>query len=68
MPKRVIDIFWCWKGAYGKFSSFPAWCAIPLCIMWVLCHERNTRTFEREETSIMSLKSLFLFSSLDLIE
>jgi hypothetical protein len=63
MPKRVIDLFHCWLGSVGRNSVI--WKAIPHCIMWCLWRERNARTFEDCELSVVELKLHFYRSLLD---
>ena len=41
------------------------WKAIPHCIMWCLWRERNVRTFEDCELSVVELKLHFYRSLLD---
>lgn len=65
VPGRAIDLFCCWKGAFGRFKSFTTWCASPLCIMCALQRERNSSSFERVESSVLKLKLLVLSSLLD---
>uniref|UniRef100_A0A2N9IS02 Reverse transcriptase zinc-binding domain-containing protein n=1 Tax=Fagus sylvatica TaxID=28930 RepID=A0A2N9IS02_FAGSY len=63
MPKRVIDLLYCWLGSVGCNSMI--WKAIPHCIMWCLWRERNARTFEDCELSVVELKLRFYRSLLD---
>jgi hypothetical protein len=61
MPKTVTELLHCWFGSVGCHSVI--WKAIPHCIMWCLWQERNARTFEDCELSVVELK-LHLYSSL----
>ena len=36
------------------------WGAVPSCLMWCIWKERNRRTFERKELSLLNLKLIFL--------
>ena len=63
MPKRAIDLFHCWIGSVGRTSVI--WKAIPHCIMWCIWRERNARTFEDCELSVVELKLHFYRSLLD---
>uniref|UniRef100_A0A2N9IEM8 Reverse transcriptase zinc-binding domain-containing protein n=1 Tax=Fagus sylvatica TaxID=28930 RepID=A0A2N9IEM8_FAGSY len=63
MPKRVIDLLSCWHGSVGRHSVI--WKAIPHYIMWCLWRERNVRTFEDCELSVVELKLHFYCSLLD---
>uniref|UniRef100_A0A2N9EFL4 Reverse transcriptase domain-containing protein n=1 Tax=Fagus sylvatica TaxID=28930 RepID=A0A2N9EFL4_FAGSY len=63
MPKRVIELLYCWIGSVGRNSVI--WKAIPHCIMWCLWQERNARTFEDCELSVVDLKLHFYRSLLE---
>uniref|UniRef100_A0A2N9FRM3 Reverse transcriptase domain-containing protein n=1 Tax=Fagus sylvatica TaxID=28930 RepID=A0A2N9FRM3_FAGSY len=56
MPKCVIEVFWCWQGSFGRHQNLVIWKAIPHCLMWCIWRERNARTFEGSETSIVEMK------------
>ena len=60
MPRRVIDLFDCWQGKYGRHQNASIWRAIPHCLMWCLWQERNARTFEDSEHNVAKLKLVFL--------
>ena len=59
VPRRVIDLFECWQGRLGRHQNFVIWRAIPHCLMWCLWRERNARTFEGCEQSVVELKLQF---------
>jgi hypothetical protein len=59
MPKCVIEVFWCWQGSFGRHQNIVIWKAIPHCLMWYIWRERNARTFEGCELSIVEMKQLF---------
>ena len=59
MPKRVIEVFCCWQGSLGRHQNLVIWKAIPHCLMWCIWRERNARTFEGCELSIVEMKQLF---------
>ena len=63
MPKSVIDLMNCWIESVGRSSVI--WKAIPHCIMWCLWRERNARTFEDCELSVVELKLHFYRSFLE---
>lgn len=62
MPKSVYMML---KGWRRKPSSFRhrAWNLVPSC-MWILRRERNRRTFEGQELSIVRVKLMFVSSLL----
>ena len=63
MPRRVVDLFACWQGRFGRLPNAVIWKAIPHCVMWCLWRERNSRTFEGCEINVLDLK-LQLFRTL----
>jgi hypothetical protein len=60
MPRGVVDLLFCWNGSLGSCEAGKIWKMIPHCLMWCLWCERNSRTFNGEETSIPALKFRFL--------
>ena len=65
MPRRVIDLFACWQGNFGRHQHINIWRAIPHCLMWCVWKERNARTFEGCEQTVAELKLLFLHMLFD---
>ena len=59
MPRRVIELFDCWQGSMGRQQNLVVWRVIPYCLMWCLWRERNARTFEGCELSVVELKLQF---------
>ena len=59
MPKRVIDMFSARKGFFGRHRNITFWKAVSHCILWCLWHERNARSFEGCERSILDVKAFF---------
>jgi hypothetical protein len=49
----------------GRHRSSEIWRAIPHCLMWCLWRERNARSFEGCERSIIDLKSQLLKTLFD---
>ena len=47
----------CWSNWLGKFSS-DVWNMVPRCLMWVISMERNQRSFEAKEKSLVQLQFL----------
>jgi hypothetical protein len=61
MPRRVVDLFACWQGRFGKLPNSAIWKGIPRCVMWCLWQEQNTETFEGCGQNVLDLKlQLFL--------
>jgi hypothetical protein len=63
MPARVIQLDCC-RGQMGSHSILDIWRIAPLCLMWSIWRERNTRCFEdrdrtKEELKNILVKSLF---------
>lgn len=65
LPMRVIDKFAAWWGSFGKHTNIAFGKAVPYCIMWCLWQERNARSFERCEWSILDFKAFFFCTLLD---
>jgi hypothetical protein len=67
MNGRVIDLMACWKGQRGNKMVMEVWRMAPLCLMWTIWREKNSRCFEdteltRAELSNRFLKLLFLWA------
>jgi hypothetical protein len=60
MPRRVVDIFACWRVpiAKGQFQLDAVWKMMP-CLMWCLWKERNGRSFEDHERTSEELNNIF---------
>ena len=65
MPLSVIGLFACWQGRFGRHRNGDIWKVVPLCMMWCLWKERNSRCFEDIECSMPDLKPLFLRTLFD---
>ena len=55
----------CWQGSLGRHQNFVIWKAISHCLIWCLWRERNVRTFEGCELSVVELKLQLYRSLLD---
>ena len=62
MPRGVVELLASWQDRFGRSSNRVIWNAIPHCLVWCLWCERNARTFEGSEKSIVDLKLSFLQS------
>ena len=65
MPRNVMALFDCWQGSLGQYQNAVIWRAVPHCVLWCLWRERNARTFEGCETSVVDLKLHFYRLLLD---
>uniref|UniRef100_A0A7N2MYQ0 Reverse transcriptase zinc-binding domain-containing protein n=2 Tax=rosids TaxID=71275 RepID=A0A7N2MYQ0_QUELO len=54
MPSSVMDLLFSWYHWHGKHSS-DIWDLVPDCLMWT---ERNQRSFEDEEKTVVQLLEL----------
>jgi hypothetical protein len=63
MPRRVRDLFACWRGKFGSPLSEAVWKMISLSLMWYIWRERNDRNFEDRERKVTELKRPY-FNSL----
>jgi hypothetical protein len=59
MPRRVVDLFSCWWKA-GRSRSAAVLKMVPICILWCVWKERNTRCFEDLENSMEIIVASFL--------
>ena len=48
---------YCWSFWLGKFNS-DIWNMVPGCLMWIVWTERNRRSFEDTEKSLVQLQAL----------
>ena len=63
MPQRVADLLDCWSCNFRRHCNIVVWRIVPHCLMWCIWRERNSRSFENCEQSILDFKSFF-FSTL----
>ena len=63
MPQRVVDLLDCWSCNFKRHRNIVIWRFVPHCLMWCIWRERNSRSFEGCERSILEFKSFF-FSTL----
>ena len=57
MPGSVESLMYCWSFGLGNFS-LDIWNMIPGCLMWIVWTERNRRSFEDTEKSLVQLQAL----------
>ena len=65
MPCCVVDLLDCLTDQFGKRRGGNSWKAIPLCLMWIIWHERNNWAFEGIEHTTTELKMIVLKSLFD---
>ena len=58
MPGFVESLVFCWNFWLGKFNS-DIWNMVHDCLMWIVWTERNRRSFEDTEKSLVQLQALF---------
>ena len=56
MPGSVESLVYCWSFWLGKFNS-DIWIMVPGCLMWIVWTERNWRSFENTEKSLVQLQA-----------
>jgi hypothetical protein len=61
LPRSVFDLLDGWWNLLGKHTS-EIWNMVPLCLMWTLWKERNSRIFEDKERSARQLLDCFSIS------
>ena len=57
MSGFVENLVYCWSYWRGKFNS-DIWNMVPACLMWIVWTERNQRSFEDTEKSLVQLQTL----------
>ena len=57
MPGSVESLVYCWSFWQGKFNS-DIRNMVPTCLMWIVWMERNRRSFEDTEKSLVQLQAL----------
>jgi len=55
MPSSVVDLLSGWGTLLGRGPVFLIWKQVPLCVLWGLWRERNSRLFEDVEVSVGAL-------------
>jgi hypothetical protein len=55
MPSSVVDLLSGWGTLLGRGPVFRIWKQVPLCVLWGLWCERNSRLFEDVEVSVGAL-------------
>ena len=65
MPQRVVDLLDCWSCNFRRHHDIVIWRFILHYLMWCIWWERNSRSFEGRERSILEFKSFFFFTLLE---
>ena len=65
MPQTVVDLLDCWSCNFRCHRNIVIWRMVPHCLLWCIWRERNARSFEGRERSILELKSFFFFTLLE---
>ena len=58
LPGCVLNLLFGWYNGLVKVQS-KIWNMVPLCLLWTLWRERNTRTFEDSERTDSQMQELF---------
>ena len=64
LPRRVLELLFGWRNWFGRHHSNIC-NLIPLCLMWTVWRERNSRTFEDVMKSTYQLLGSFVESLFD---
>jgi hypothetical protein len=59
MPRRVVDLFACWRRLGGTPQTADVWKMVLSCPFAVSLEEINDRNFEDCERTVVELKSFF---------
>ena len=58
LPQTVAKLLFSWWDGLGHHSS-NVWNQVPLCLMWTVWKERNSRTFEDVSSMDIQLRDCF---------
>ena len=59
LAEKVVDSLFRWRNRFGKHMS-GVWNLVPLCLMWTIWKERNSRIFEDKASSMDQLMGSFV--------
>ena len=62
MPHKVIGLFESWQDMFGWHRHIVLWRLVPHCLLWCIWHERNARSFEGCELSLLEIKAFFFYA------
>ena len=60
MPHTVLELFEAWQWKFTRHHHIDIWRLVPHCLIWCIWRERNARSFEGSERSLLEIKSFFL--------
>ena len=60
MPHTVLKLFEAWQGKFARHCHIDVWRPVPHCLIWCIWRERNARSFEGCDSSLLEIKSFFL--------
>ncbi len=63
LAEKVVDSLFRWRNWFGKHMS-GVWNLVPLCLMWTIWKERNSRIFEDKASSMDQLTGSFVTNCL----
>ena len=63
MPHKGIGLFESWQDMFGWHRNIVLWRLVPHCLLWCIWRERNARSFEGCELSLLEIKSFFFTHS-----
>ena len=64
IPQRVVDLLDSWSCNFRRHHNIAIWRIVPHYLMWCIWQERNNRSFEGCERSILQFKSFYFFTLL----
>ena len=65
IPQRVVDLLDSWSCNFRRHHNIAIWRIVPHYLMWCIWQERNNRSFEGCERSILQFKSFYFFTLLE---
>uniref|UniRef100_A0A2N9HEZ0 Reverse transcriptase zinc-binding domain-containing protein n=1 Tax=Fagus sylvatica TaxID=28930 RepID=A0A2N9HEZ0_FAGSY len=65
MPDGVFALLSCWGDSCHSIRIRKVWDMVPPCVFWCIWWERNSRSFEGKERTLMEVKGTVLRTLLD---
>ena len=59
LARRVVDLLFGWRNWFRN-HEYDVWNLVPLCLMWTIWKERNSRIFKDKASSMDKLKGAFV--------
>ena len=64
IPYTVLELFEAWQGKFARHRHIDVWRLMPHCLIWCIQRERNARSFEGCERSLLEINNSFFLHTL----